>query len=90
MTQYVYLVTFLALAIGLVSAFFFGLPDSPFTNTINDLITFLDSDTVAQGLSWLAWCFPIGDVVNWFPAFINALIAFFTLRGTLFVLSLHV
>lgn len=89
MTRFAYLIAFLAIALSLVLAFFGGLPPSPFATTVSDLIAFLDSESVAQGLSWLAWFFPVSNFANWLPAFINALIAFFTLRGTLFVLSLH-
>lgn len=89
MTRFAYLLAYFALAIGLVMAFFNGLPDSPFSRVVTDLIAFLASDSVAQGLSWLAWFFPLGNVTTWIPAFFNALIIFFTLRGTLFILSLH-
>lgn len=89
MTRFAYLVALFALAIALVTTFFEGLPDSPFTNAINDMIAFLGSESVHQGLAWLSWCFPIANVVTWIPAFVNALIAFFTARGLLFVLSLH-
>lgn len=89
MTRFAYLLAFFALAVSLVMAFFGALPDSPFLNARDDLIAFLGSEAVAQGLSWLAWFFPIANIANWIPAFINALILFFTLRGTLFVLSLH-
>lgn len=89
MTRFAYLIIFFSLAVSLVLTFFNGLPASPLTVPINNLIAFLQSESVAQGLSWLGWFFPIGDIVNWFPALINALIAFFTVRGTLFVLSLH-
>ena len=90
MTRYVYLLSFFALAVALVLAFFNGLPDSPFSDAITDLIAFLQSESVSQGLSWLAWFFPVTNFVHWLPGFINALIVFFTLRGTLFILSLHV
>lgn len=89
MTRFAYLLVYFALAVSLVLAFFNGLPASPWANTVNDLITFLGSETVAQGLSWLAWFFPIANFASWIPGFLNALIIFFTLRGTLFVLSLH-
>lgn len=90
MTRFAYLLAFFALAVSLVLAFFNGLPQSPFANVVNDAIAFLSSESVAQGLSWLAWFFPISNAINLFSAFLNALIVFFTLRGTLFVLSLHV
>lgn len=89
MTRFAYLLILFGLAVGLVTAFFEGLPNSPFTNTINDMIAFLGSESVHQGLAWLSWCFPIANVIAWIPAFVNALIAFFTARGLLFVLSLH-
>lgn len=89
MTRFAYLLILFGLALSLVLLFFDGLPDSPFTNTINDMITFLQSDSVHQGLAWLSWCFPIANVIAWIPGFINALIVFFTARGLLFVLSLH-
>lgn len=89
MSRLVSLAALFGLAVSLMLAFFGGLPDSPFNSAITDLITFLASDSVRVGLSWLAWCFPVTSVVNVIPAFINALILFFTLRGTLFILSLH-
>lgn len=89
MTRFAYLIAYFALAVGLVMAFFNGLPNSPFLNARDDLIAFLMSDSVAQGLSWLAWFFPIANITTWIPAFFNALVIFFTLRGTLFILSLH-
>ena len=89
MGRFAYLLAYFALAVSLLIAFFNGLPDSPFANAINDFIAFLSSGSVAQGLSWLAWFFPIGNAVNLFSGLLNALIAFFTIRGTLFILSLH-
>lgn len=89
MTRFAYLLALFALALALVLAFFDALPSSPFINTINDMIAFLQSESVHQGLAWLSWCFPISNVLTWIPAFINALITFFTARGLLFVLSLH-
>lgn len=90
MTKAAYLIIFLGLAVSLMLAFFDALPVSPFASTVEDMIAFLSSEAVARGLSWLAWVFPVNNIVALIPAFINALIAFFTLRGTLFVLSLHV
>lgn len=87
MTRFAYLLAYFALAVSLVLAFFNGLPDSPFAASVDRLITFLD--TIATGLSWLAWFFPVTSFANWIPAYFNALILFFTLRGTLFILSLH-
>lgn len=89
MTRFAYLLALFGLALALVLAFFDALPSSPFINAINDMIAFLQSESVHQGLAWLSWCFPIANVLTWIPAFINALIAFFTARGLLFVLSLH-
>lgn len=89
MTRFAYLVALFGLALALVLAFFDALPSSPFGNAIADMIAFLGSESVHQGLAWLSWCFPIANVIAWIPAFINALIAFFTARGLLFVLSLH-
>lgn len=89
MSKFAYILVLFSLAVGLLMAFFGGLPESPFNSAVTDLIAFLQSDSVAQGLSWLAWFFPVTSFVHWIPAFINALIAFFTLRATLFVLSLH-
>lgn len=89
MTRFAYLLALFGLALALVLAFFDALPGSPFINAINDMIAFLGSESVHQGLAWLSWCFPIANVIAWIPAFINALIAFFTARGLLFVLSLH-
>lgn len=90
MTRFAYLIIFLGIAVTLLMAFFDALPPSPFASSVEDAIAFLTSESVARGLSWLAWFFPIVNITTWIPAFINALIAFFTLRGTLFVLSLHV
>ena len=90
MTKFAYLIIFLGLAVSLVLAFFDALPPSPFQATVADFIGFLNSGAVAQGLAWLAWVFPVNNILALIPAFINALIAFFTLRGTLFILSLHV
>lgn len=89
MTRFAYLLAYFGLAVGLFLAFFAGLPPNPFATAINDFIVFLNSESVAQGLSWLAWFFPVDAVTIALPAFINALLVFFTIRATLFVLSLH-
>lgn len=89
MTRFAYLLAYFGLAVGLFLVFFGGLPLNPFATAINDFIVFLNSESVAQGLSWLAWFFPVDAVTAALPAFINALIVFFTIRGTLFILSLH-
>lgn len=89
MTRFAYLLAFSALAIALVSVFWTGLPEDPFSQQVLDLIAFIRSPAVAQGIGWLSWFFPVQAVSQSLPAFINCLIAFFTLRGTLFVLSLH-
>lgn len=88
MTRFVYLIAFLGLAVSLMVQFFDRLPGSPFAAAIDNLIIYLE--TIATGRAWLAWFFPINDLVLWIPGFINALIAFFTVRATLFILSLHV
>lgn len=89
MTRFAYLAALFAIAVTLLLAFFGGLPNSPFNSAITDLIAWLSSESLRQGLSWLAWFFPVTSVTNLIPAIINALMLFFTLRGTLFILSLH-
>ena len=88
MGQFVYLLAVFSIAVSLITAFFAALPQNPFANAINDAIAFLMSDSVAQGLSWLAWFFPIANFVNWIPAVVNAVIAFKVARLTLLVLKL--
>lgn len=90
MTRFLYLVLMLGIAIVLIRAFFGILPDSPFQDVIVELIAFLHSETVSQGLSWLAWVFPIQNFVLWIPAVVNAVLAFYGARMTLLVLRLHV
>lgn len=90
MTRFAYLVVMLGIAVTLILAFFDALPPSPWENTINDLIAFIHSSVVAQGMSWLAWFFPIGNVLTWIPATLNAMVAFYGARFALLVLKLHV
>lgn len=89
MTRFAYLLAMLAIATSLLLAYFNLLPPSPFASAINDLVTFLSSDTVSQGLSWLAWFFPTTNFINWIPGIVNAIIAFNVARLTLLVLRLH-
>lgn len=90
MTRFAFLLALFAIALTLILAFFDALPASPFLNTINDLITFVHSSTVAQGMSWLAWFFPIGNVITWIPATLNAMVAFYGAKFTLLILKLHI
>lgn len=89
MSRFAYLVAYLGIAIALMTAFWAGLPENPFASVINDAIVFLNSESVAQGLRWLAWFFPTETVTSSLPAFINAILVFASIRGTLFILSLH-
>lgn len=90
MSRFAYLLIVFGLALTIILGFFNLLPNSPFLNTINDLITFVQSSTVAQGMSWLAWFFPIGNILTWIPATLNAMVAFYGARFTLLILKLHV
>ena len=90
MTRFAYLLIMLSIAIALFTSFFGILPDSPFADVVIEIIAFLQSDSVHQGLSWLSWFFPIGNVVLWIPSVVNAVIAFYGAKFTLLVLKLHV
>lgn len=88
MTRFAYLIGVFAIALALIGAAFNALPESPWLNAVNDAIAFLDSDSVAQGLGWLAWFFPIANFVNWIPATLNAVLMFHVARLSLLVLKL--
>ena len=89
MTRFAYLLIMLSIAIALFVSFFGILPDSPFADVVIEAIAFLQSESVHQGLSWLSWFFPIGNVVLWIPAVVNAVVAFYGAKLTLLVLKLH-
>ena len=90
MTRFAYLMIMLSVAIALLVSFFGVLPTSPFADVVIELIAFLHSDSVKQGLSWLSWFFPVGNIALWIPAVVNAVIAFYGAKLTLLVLHLHV
>lgn len=88
MSRFAYVLIAFTLMVSLITAFFGLLPNSPFSDVITELIVFIQSDSVAQGLRWLAWFFPIGNVVTWIPAIINAMLAYFGARLSLMVLNI--
>lgn len=83
-----WLIFALAVVLGLLMLLPSLLPVSPFTEVVAEAVAFLHSETVGQGLAWLAWFFPIGNVVLWIPAFINAILGFTMARMTLVALQL--
>lgn len=87
MSRFAFALVALTIVTTLISAFFGLLPDSPFSEIVIELVAFLHSETVSQGLSWLAWFFPIGNVVNWIPAVVNAILAFCSARMILIALN---
>lgn len=89
MTKFAYLLIMLSIAIALLVSFFGLLPESPFADVVIEAIAFLQSESVHQGLSWLSWFFPIGNVVLWIPAVVNAVLVFYGAKLTLLVLKLH-
>lgn len=54
-----------------------ALPVSPFAQWLADWQVFCASESVAQGLSWLAWFFPVGNVVALIPAISNGILAYY-------------
>ena len=90
MTRFAFLLIMLSVAIALFVSFFGILPDSPFADVVIEAIAFLRSESVHQGLSWLAWVFPIQNVVMWIPGVVNAVLVFYGAKMTLLVLKLHV
>ncbi len=89
MSRFVFLIAFLAIAVSIILAFFGLLPPSPFESTVAEIIAFLHSESVRQGLSWLAWFFPVQNIVLWFPAIVNAVIAFYGAKMLFLVFKLH-
>lgn len=89
MTRFAVLLIMISVATALLVSFFGILPESPFADVIVEVIAFLQSDSVHQGLSWLSWFFPIGNVVLWIPAVVNSVIVFYGAKLTLLVLKLH-
>lgn len=87
MTRFAYVLIALSILVALLGNFFYLLPDSPFSEVVVEIVAFLHSETVTQGLSWLAWFFPISNVVNWVPAIINAILAFCSARMVLIALN---
>lgn len=90
MSAFLKVVIMFGIAVTLISAFFGLLPVSPLLETIQEMKTFLMSESVSQGLAWFAWFFPVGNIVSWFPAIVNAVIAFYGAKMTLLILKLNV
>lgn len=88
MSQTVYLIVRLTLAVALITALFGVLPTSPFADVITELIAFIHSDSVRQGMSWLAWFFPIGNVITWAQSAISAILVVYGAKMSFLVLDL--
>lgn len=54
-----------------------ALPESPFAGWIADWVLFCQSDSVSQGLAWLAWFFPVNNWVALLPAIGNGILAYY-------------
>lgn len=88
MSHLAYLLIKITLAVALLTALFGVLPTSPFSDVITELIAFVQSDSVSQGMAWLAWFFPIGNVVSWIPGVVNAILVVYGAKMSFLVLDL--
>lgn len=88
MSQTVYLIIRLTLAVALITALFGVLPASPFADVVTEIIAFIQSDSVHQGMSWLAWFFPIGNVILWAQSAITAILVVYGAKMSFIILDL--
>lgn len=64
-------------ALSLLPVVIQALPVSPFAAWLTDWVAFCQSESVAQGLSWLAWFFPVNSILALLPAIGNGILAYY-------------
>lgn len=67
----------LLFGLSLLPAVIQALPLSPFAVWLADWATFCQSESVSQGLSWLAWFFPVSSILALIPAISNGILAYY-------------